>query len=735
MPTLTAYEAIEVAVQHHQAGRPAEAEAILRRILIDEPSHAGVWHRLGRIVMDTGQVDQAVAALREAVRLNPHFVEAHYDLGIALMNLQRSEEAIAAWRRVIQLEPDHAAAYGQMAQAFRVAGRVDEAIEAIAACTRAIESQSVRARESCAAGLALSRQGRNDEALVAYSRAVQLDPALAEAHHGLSVILEHKGQIDSALAASTTAIRLMPNFADGHNGLGVARRRKGLLAEAIEAFATAVQIDPAHAHAPNNLGCALSESDRLDDAIAVFQSAVRARPDSWATYNNLGNAWRQVGELDEAVSCYRKALELQPGYVLAHSNLLYALHGHPDCDAADLLAQHLEWNEAHARHLRPILGDHDNDANPDRRLRVGYVSPDFRRHPVGFFLLPLLSAHDKRQFEVFCYSDVVARDDVTEELRAHASVWRDIAGLTDERVAALVRHDRIDVLVDLTMHTADTRLLVFARKPAPVQVTYLAYCGTTGLKTMDYRITDPYLDPPAQGHTHYSEQSTWVRETYWCYRPVVSIDVREAPALTVGRPTFGCLNDFSKVGAATLTIWCRLLGRVPESRLLLHAPHGSPRQRARDLLAREGIDPERVSFVGRVPLRDYLELHHQIDVALDPFPFGGGRTTCDALWMGVPVVSLVGRTAVGRGGASILSNVGLPELLARSPEEYVRIAADLTRDAVRLNELRLGLRERMRRSPLMDEPRFARNIESAYRAMWRTWSRLAHRTASPEKKA
>jgi protein O-GlcNAc transferase len=734
MPSLTVEEAIHAALKHHEAGRSAEAEAVLREVLIDAPTHEGVWHRLGRLLMDVGKLDSAAAALREAVRLDCHFVDAQYDLGIVLLNLGETEEAIAAWQLVVELNPDHAEAYGQMARAFRMAGRVDQAMEAIAACSRAIENQSVRARESCDAGLALTRQGRNDEALVAYSAAIRLDPVLAEAYHGLSVVLERQGKIDLAIGASTTATQLKPDFADAHNGLGVARRSKGLLADAIEAFATAVRLDPAHVHAPNNLACALSESDRLDEAIAVFRDAVRARPNFAATYNNLGNAWRQAGHLDQAISCYRKALEIQPGYVLAHSNLLYALHGHPDYRAADLLGEHHRWNEAHAEPLRSDHRAHDNDAAPDRPLRVGYVSPDFRRHPVGFFLLPLFSAHDHEQYQVFCYSDVAAPDEVTEELRAHVTVWRDIAGLSDDRVAAQVRSDRIDILVDLTMHSADSRLLVFARKPAPVQATYLAYCSTTGLAVMDYRITDPYLDPPEHGGSHYSEQSIWLRETYWCYRPVVSVEVCPAPALTVGAPTFGCLNDFSKAGVPTLLVWCRLLEEVPEARLLLHAPGGSPRQRVRDLLSREGVDPERVTFVGRVPLRDYLEVHHRIDIGLDPFPFGGGRTTCDALWMGVPVVSLLGKTAVGRGGASILSNVGLSELLAKSPEEYVTIAAHLARDPVRLNALRLGLRERMKRSPLMDESRFARSIESAYREMWRKWSLLAPRTAQPAKK-
>jgi predicted O-linked N-acetylglucosamine transferase (SPINDLY family) len=361
--------------------------------------------------------------------------------------------------------------------------------------------------------------------------------------------------------------------------------------------------------------------------------------------------------------------------------------------------------------------NHDRDA--DRRLRIGYVSPDLRDHVVGRFMLPLLANHDHQRFEIFCYADVARADAMTERLRSHADCWRNTAGLSDEQLARAVRDDRIDILIDLTMHMAGSRLLAFARKPAPVQVTYLAYCGTTGLEAMDYRLTDPHLDPP-DATDEYVEQSIRLPRTYWCYQP--PDDAPEVSSLPMtragGRVTFGCLNNFSKVSQPTIETWAELLRAIPDARLILHAHAGAHRQRLLTRLGELGIDTGRIEFVGFAPTASYLATYHRIDVALDPFPYAGGTTTCDALWMGVPVVTLAGRTAVGRGGASILTNLGLPELVARSPEEYVQIALALARAPQRLERLRCSMRDRMGRSPITDAPGFACDVESAYRAMW-----------------
>jgi len=517
-------------------------------------------------------------------------------------------------------------------------------------------------------------------------------------------------------------VALKPDFAEAHNNLGNVLRRQGRLGESITACRRALELKPDFASAHNNLGSALKDLGQLDEAVACYRRAIELRPDFTEAHNNLGNAWKDQGQIDEALSCYRRAVEAKPDFVHTHCNLLYTLHFSPTCDTATLYAELRRFNDRFARPLAAAIQPHVNDRTPDRPLRVGYVSPDFRKHPVGRFLLPLLEAHDRRQYEIWCYASVELRDEITARCQAAASVWRDVTALSDEKLAAAVRDDGIDILVDLTMHMAHSRLCVFARKPAPVQVTYLAYCGTTGLDAMDYRLTDPYLDPPGGDRRFYSEQSVCLPETYWCYHPMTEAPPPgELPARAAGYVMFGSLNNFCKFNPATLTAWCRLLAAVPDARLLLHAAQGSHRERTRELFSEQGVSPERLKFVDFMPAAQYFRVYQQIDVALDPFPYGGGTTTCDALWMGVPVVSLAGMMAVGRGGLSILSNVGLPELVAHDLDQYVQIAAGLAADLPRLAELRATLRERMQQSPLMDAPRFARNVEAAYRTMWRRW--------------
>jgi len=431
---------------------------------------------------------------------------------------------------------------------------------------------------------------------------------------------------------------------------------------------------------------------------------------------------KDKGELDEAIESFQRAIDLAPDDAAIHSNLLYTLHFHPGYDAAMIYEEHRRWNRQHAEPLKKFIQPHVNNRDPDRPLRIGYVSPDFRNHPIGKFLLPLQAAHDPDRFEVFCYSDVRRPDRLTELLRRHAKQWRNTVGLTHERAAQLIREDQIDILVDLTMHMAGNRMLLFARKPAPVQVTYLAYCSTTGLETMDYRLSDPNMDPSDSDLLLYSERSIRLPETCWCYGVAgPTPEPSPLPASVAGYITFGCLNNFCKVSTEALNVWIQLLCATPKSQFILRALEGSHRQRVRDLLQQYGIDPQRLKFVGTVPLSEYYRLYQQIDIGLDPFPYNGGTTTCDTLWMGVPVVTLVGPTAVGRGGVSILCNVGLPKLIAQTPEQYVQIATDLAKDLPKLAELRRTLRARMQASPLMDAPRFARNVEAAYRQMWRNW--------------
>jgi protein O-GlcNAc transferase len=353
------------------------------------------------------------------------------------------------------------------------------------------------------------------------------------------------------------------------------------------------------------------------------------------------------------------------------------------------------------------------------------VSAYFNDRPVGRFLTPLLSNHDRSQFEIFCYSDIRSPDSTTDKLRGWTDAWRETVAMNDGRFAELVRSDAIDILVDLGMHTRGNRMLAFARKPAPIQVTYLAYCSTTGLQTIDYRLSDPHLDPDDRDQTCYSERTIRLK-SYWCYPPPADAPpVNNPPFATVGTITFGCLNDFSKVNPRVLSLWARILRTLPNSRLLLHCPPGNHRQRISSLFQSSGVDPNRIELMPMLIMPDYFRLYHHIDIALDPTPWPGGTTTCDSLWMGVPVITTTAKTAVSRGGASILSQLSLTDFVAADADQYVQLATTLASDTGRLSTLRLTLRDRMQSSPLMNAPGFTKDIEAAFKEMWETWRRSA----------
>lgn len=708
-----------LAVIAYQVGRHDLVVEYAGQALRRKPDWVEAYNLCGVSLALLGRFPEAVASYQQAVRLRPDYAEGYSNLGLAFQSQGRWDEAAACHQQVLRLRPDHAEAHNNLGVVLHKQGKRDEAI---ACFQRAVQLKPDLAQAQNNLGNAWKDQGKLDEAIACLQMALQLQPHYAEAHANLAAALQLQGKLDEAVAHYQQALRLKPDHAEAYTNLGVALQNQGKREEAIACHQQALRLNPNDPIAYSNLGGALHVQGKLEQAVACFEQALRLKPDLATACNNLGTVYRDQGRIEEAIACFRRAVQMDPGYVQAHSNLIYTLYLAPSSDAATLYEACCRWNQQHAEPLASRLQPHPNDRSPERRLRIGYVSPDFRQHPVGQFLLPLLEEHNHEQFEIFCYSSLISPDELTGRCRAEADEWREIYGASDEQAAQLIRQDRIDILVDLTMHMAGNRLLIFARKPAPVQVTYLAYCGTTGLRTVDYRLTDPYMDPPGKDDCFYSEQSIHLPQTFWCYQPPTDTPaVASLPALQSGQVTFGCLNNFCKVTVPTLETWGRLLQQLPAARLLLHALPGSHRDRVRDLLARHGVAPERVIFVGRMSLQDYFRAYEQIDVALDPFPYGGGTTSCDALWMGVPVVTLAGRTGVGRGGLSLLSNLGLTELAAHDTEEYVRIAVELARDLPRLSQLRATLRQRMQGSPLMDAVGFARSVEAAYRDMWRRW--------------
>jgi len=645
----------DLGLQHHRAGRLAEAEAIYRQLLAVAPQHADALHMLGVISLQCGQDEAAVEMIQEAIALAPTLAAAHSNLGEAYRKL-----------------------------------------------------------------------GRRDKAVAAYRRAIELRPCYPEAFSNLGNVLMEQGWLDDAVAACRRALEFSPDFAEAHNNLGNALSEQGHLEQAVASYQCALESRPEYVEAHNNLGNALSEQGRLDEALAAYQRALRLQPDLAETHYNMGNAWKDRGEVDLAVAAYRHALALQPTFATAHSNLLHTLHYRAGEDAVAAYREHLRWNDVHARPLATLANAHDNDRNPERRLRIGYVSPDFREHPVAFFAESLFAHHDGSQVELFCYSNAPVADRFTERFRQLAGHWHQIRGLTDEQAVALIREDRIDILIDLAGHTADHRLLLFARKPAPVQGTYLGYCDTTGLAAMDFRLTDEHADPAGLTEHLHSERLVRLPGSAWCFRsPEDAPEVAPAPLLRAGHVTFGCFNALPKISPATVALWAEILRASPESRLLLKAATLRDRGAQRCLraaMAKAGIAPDRVDLLGPTPTNcAHLANYARVDIALDTFPYHGTTTTCDALYMGVPVVTLAGKTHAARVGVSLLMNLGLQELIASSAEDYAAIALAFAEDVPRLVAMRATLRARMAASPLQDAPSFARNVETAYRQVWRDW--------------
>jgi predicted O-linked N-acetylglucosamine transferase (SPINDLY family) len=634
---------------------------------------------------------------------------------------QRSGDLLRAgdlYGEILERQPDNAPVWCRLGEVYHALGQPDDAADCY---RRALAGLPDDAGLHSNLGAALLALGRLDEAADSFEQALRLRPGLAEAASNLGLTLLNQGKVQEAVLRLREALRLRPDLAEVHNNLGLALLALGVGDEAVSCFRQAVRLRPDLADAHNNLGLTLADRGHADEALACYERAVQLDPDHPGALTNLGHARKDQGCLSDAVACYRKALEVRPDDARLHSNLLLALNYQPGADPGEILREARGYTQRHAASLASTLRPHPVRPRAGRRLRIGYVSADFREHPVAYFLEPILAAHDRARFEIIGYTAVAQPDLVTHRLRGYADQWRSLVGLPDEQAAELIRQDGIDILVDLSGHTGGNRLLVFARKPAPVQASYLGYLGTTGLPTMDYYLTDALADPPGQTEAHYQEQLVRLPGCGFCYQPGPAPDVRpEPPASQSGRVTFGCLNSLAKVSDEVLALWARVLAAVRGSRLVL--PTGAGRhaeERVCTTLARDGVAPERALLRERAASRfDYLERYHAIDLCLDPFPYNGVTTTCDALWMGVPVLTLAGRTCVSRQGVRFLRTVGLDELIADRPEEYVRLATDLAGDMPRLAALRRGLRERMRGSPLTDPTRFTRHLEAAYAGMW-----------------
>jgi protein O-GlcNAc transferase len=597
----------------------------------------------------------------------------------------RLQPAVEHYERARQLAPAGAGLLCNLGEAYRALGQKTEALQILRqACSLAPEAAAIHFN----VGLVLDQLGRFGEAAEAYARAVELEPSLANAAVFLLQALRDDAQLERAARVYDELQAQVPESADLHRAIG-------------------------------NV---LADLFRIDEALPHFLEALELEPRSGELWTDYAAALVERGEVREAVVALRRALELEPTLVRAHSSLVYLLAFVPDATPEAIRDEAHRFGALHTRELpRPAVYTNVRDAR--RKLRVGYVSPDFRAHPVASFLPEVLHRHERSDIEVYCYANVRKPDSETARLRELSDAWRDIALLSDDEAARVIAHDRIDVLVDLAMHSGGGRPQLFGRKPAPVQLCWLAYPGTTGITGMDYRLSDSILDPAGTRDELYTERTIRLRDCFWCYAPPAGAhELTPLPALAAGTITFGSPNSFKKVSTVALELWARVASAVRGSRMLIVSPAGQAWQRVEAAFAEGGVASSRLERLPHTTRGDYLAAIRRMDCVLDCVPYNGGTSTFDALHCGVPVLTLLGTTASGRAGASIAHHLGLPELVAETPEQLLERAGALAADLPGLERLRYELRARLEASPLMDSKRFARSLETAYREAFERWA-------------
>ncbi len=736
------------------------AVASLRRAVEMNPlTTAGVYRELAELLIAAGRPAEAVGPMESAVELEPT-AESLALLGELLTVAGRVPEAYRALLRAIQLRPDWAAAHAVLAS---VQDRQGDLMPAEASYRRALDLDPASADVCNNLGSVVLRQGRPADAVELLRRAVQLRPAFPQAHNNLGRALAVLDRPDDAGASFALAVAQAPQFPEAWDSLGRVRLGQRRWAEAGDALRRAVDQRPT-ADACRDLAVACGAIDDMDGALDALRHAAQLDPSSAETFHRWGTALRWSGQVEAAVAAFTRAVELDPAHAAAAGGLAYTLLFDDRAPPADAFAAHVEWGRRFADPVerlpavvndgglvdlllsagftagpaKPVLRYAEEPDRPasdpglrrtsdpawpaaitPRRLRIGYVSNQFRDSAVMAFIAPVLANHDPAAVDVVCYSDTPNPDAVTAAARRSVSLWRRTAALSDDQLARQIRDDRIDVLVELTGHLGGGRLLALARRPAPVQVSYLGYQGTTGVAAVDYVLTDDWADPPG-AEMEYVEQPWRLPRPFFCWQPPAAAPpVGPLPLVRNGHVTFGCLNAVAKATPAAVALWGRVLAAVPDSRLVMLTTRcRSTDERLRLGFIAAGVHPQRLRFVGRAPTAEYLGQYNNIDLALDPVPFVGHTTTLDAAWMGVPTVTRAGDCYAHRYGSSAVRAIGLADLVAETDDAYVRTAVSLVADGPRLSHVRATLRAAVAASPACDAAGFTRELESAYRAMW-----------------
>ena len=675
-------------VQLFGANRFADMEQAARRMLKLQPAHGVLWKALG--VALTRQGKDALDAMRRAAQYLPNDAEAHYNLGVESQSRQQNELAETGYRRTLALQPGNVHALNNL-------------------------------------GNILKQSGRIAEAEAAYEKALALDPSYPDAYYNLGLTLQDSGRLAAAEKNYRQAIAFRPGYTLAHNNLGLLLARLGRGNEAIASYRAALDIDPRFTDVWINLADLLRQSHAYVDALSAAQHAVDSSSQSAEARVALANVLTEIGETAQGMAQFAQALECKSDVLEAHDNLLFA-ENYAASDQAPSPLQHRQhaerYGELVAAQARPFCNWAVTD-DPERKLRVGLVSGDLYAHPVGYFIENVLQAlardHGER-LDIAAYSNTSREDGVSQRIRQHCASWLDVTLLHDLQLAERIHADAVDILIDLSGHTARNRLPVFAWKAAPVQASWLGYFATTGVPAIDYVIADPWTVP--EGDAAAFTETVWrLPETRLCFTPPeVAVEVGPLPALRNDRITFGCFNNLGKMGDTVVALWAGILRDVPGSMLFLKSKQlgqAAIAERVRHRFQACGVDPQRLRLEGSSPREQYLAAYNEIDIALDPFPFTGGTTTVEALWMGVPVLTLQGTRMIARQGASLLNNAGLADWIAGSPDAYRQQAVARAADLQALARLRAGLRAQVLASPVFDAARFAGHFAAALRQMWR----------------
>ena len=664
----------------------------------------------------SGQFDAAEQGYRDLLQQQPTFPAALCNLGVLLARLGQHDEAMRCYGLSLAVDPTFTDALYNLGNLYRKQGRETDAIEQYRACLLADPNH---ANAQYNLGTTYAGLGQFGDAEASFRDVLRIEPKSKECTLRLGDLLLRTGRIDAGVTLFREYARDHPEDPRGLYNFGLALANANNPTEAIELQYRALKLRPDYPEAHNALALALELLGRKDDALYHYEQAVTAKPDFADAWSNFAVNLSEQGRCDDAITCLRRSLHFRPDAPAIHSNLLLLLNYSSSVSAVQLRAEHEDWGRRFTTPVQPRPSPHP-PLDPARRLRIGYLSADFRQHTIAEFIGALFRYHDRANVEVFAYSNVLHDDDTTARLRALADHWRSIRALSDGQTAELIRSDAIDILIDLAGHTAGNRLIVFAHRPAAIQVALFGYPNTTGLEAIDLRISDPVSDPPGVTESQYLEKCLRLPEVPWVYVPPTDApDVSHLPASDRKVFTFGCLNNSAKISDRCLESWGKLIQSLPGSRLVLLAGQSqSAQKRLSERFVKAGILRDRIQLVARLPRQQYFEAYHGIDIALDPFPYNGGVTTGDALWMGVPVLTVAGSSYLSRQGAMAMLALGLPEFVAEEPDTLIPLAKIWMHRRPELAQLRNTLRERLLASPLADAPRYVRNLEASLRAEW-----------------